>query len=285
MTRGEIAFAIVSGLLVNEVTDVCPWLAIRLVRWAAQLRYPNAPERATTRSEELAALINDRPGKLFKLFTAVGFALHAVVVFRKDQQELGAMSGWRAAVKRTVDVVIAATALLLVLPLLLVIAVAVRLTSPGPVFFSQERVTKGGRVFRMYKFRTMRTPVGVTAEATMRFFKLHSDPRLTAVGKILRRLSMDELPQFWNVLKGEMSIVGPRPLPVDQVAANYELLSPRLEVPAGLTGWWQINGRSLVPPEEALALDQFYIKNWSIGLDLYIVVRTFMAVVERKGAY
>jgi lipopolysaccharide/colanic/teichoic acid biosynthesis glycosyltransferase len=105
------------------------------------------------------------------------------------------------------------------------------------------------------------------------------------VGKVLRRLSLDELPQFWNVVKGEMSLVGPRPLPADQVAANLELLSRRLEVPAGVTGWWQINGRSGVTPEEAIHLDQFYIENWSLALDLYILLKTFGAVLGRKGAH
>jgi lipopolysaccharide/colanic/teichoic acid biosynthesis glycosyltransferase len=287
VTRGEIAFTIISGLLVNEATDICPWLAIRLTRWAARVRYPHAPERAATRSEELAALINDRPGKLFKLFTALGFALHALVLLRRNQQPEG-MTGWRAAAKRTVDVGIAAVALVLALPLMLVIALAIRLTSPGPVFFYQERVTKGGRIFRMYKFRVMRTPVGVAADATMPFYSLNVDPRPTRVGptrvgRFLHRLGLDELPQFWNVLKGDMSIVGPRPLPAYQVDANLELLRPRLEVPAGVTGWWQIHGRRGVTPEEAIRLDQYYIENWSLRLDLYILVKTFAETLRWKG--
>jgi lipopolysaccharide/colanic/teichoic acid biosynthesis glycosyltransferase len=280
VTRGEVAFAIISGLLVNEVTDICPWLAIRLMRWAAWLRYPYAPERAATRGEELAALINDRPGKLFKLFTALGFSLHALVVLRRDRQLVGS-TGWGAAAKRTVDVGIAAVALAVMLPVLLVVALAIRLTSRGPVFFHQERVTKGGRVFRMHKFRTMRT--GDHAFDTSRpFFKMEFDPRLTRVGAFLRRFSLDELPQFWNVLVGDMSIVGPRPLPVSQVAANVELLSPRLEVPAGITGWWQINGQSAVTLEEAAHLDHFYIENWSLSLDLYILIKTFGASLRRR---
>ena len=122
------------------------------------------------------------------------------------------------------------------------------------------------------------------ADATRPFFKLEDDPRLTRAGAFLRRFSLDELPQFWNVLVGEMSIVGPRPLPADQVAANLELLSARHVVPAGVTGWWQINGRSLATPEEALRLDLFYIENWSLALDLYVVLKTFGAVLGRKGA-
>jgi lipopolysaccharide/colanic/teichoic acid biosynthesis glycosyltransferase len=285
VTRGEIAFAIISGLLVNEVTDICPWLAIRLMRWAARLRYPNAPERATTRGEELAALINDRPGKLFKLFTAVGFAVHALVVLRRNQQVVG-LSGWRAAAKRTVDVGFAAVLLVVTLPVWLVVALAIRLNSRGPVFSHQERVTKGGRVFRMYQFRTMRTAVGGAAPAaTVPFFELNAEPRLTRVGRFIRWISLDELPQMWNVLKGDMSIVGPRPLSADQVAANFELLSPRLEVPAGITGWWQIHSPSPVSLEEALRLDLFYIENWSLRLDLYILVKTLGVVLQQRGVY
>src|SRR6266542_2833652 len=194
------------------------------------------------------------------------------------------LSGTQVVLKRTFDLVVASTALIVSLPLWAVIGVAIRLTSRGSVFFRQERVTKGGCVFWMYKFRTMRTDVEHPADTTAPFFKLHSDPRQTRVGRIIRCLSLDELPQLLNVLKGEMSVVGPRPLPTDQVAANLELLSPRQEVWAGLTGWWQINGRSAVTPEEAVRLDAFYIENWSLTLDLYIVLKTFGAVVSRRGA-
>jgi exopolysaccharide biosynthesis polyprenyl glycosylphosphotransferase len=191
----------------------------------------------------------------------------------------------QVAVKRAFDVVLASAALAVTLPLWAVIAIAVRLSSPGPVFFNQQRVTKGGQIFRMRKFRTMRVDADRLVDTSAPFFKLHSDPRLTPVGTVLRRLSLDELPQFWNVLKGEMSLVGPRPLPADQVAANLELLGPRHEVPAGVTGWWQINGRSGVTPEEAIHLDQFYIENWSLPLDLYILLKTLGAVLGRKGAH
>jgi exopolysaccharide biosynthesis polyprenyl glycosylphosphotransferase len=195
------------------------------------------------------------------------------------------LTGMQAAMKRAFDLAMASTALVVTLPLWVAIAVAIRLSSRGPVFFNQERVTKGGRVFRMHKFRTMRLDVDSPVDTTTPFFKLQSDPRLTPIGRVLRRLSLDELPQFWNVLKGDMSLVGPRPLPADQVAANLELLSPRHEVPAGVTGWWQINGRSGVTPEEAIHLDQFYIENWSLALDLYIVIKTFGAVLGQRGAH
>ena len=195
------------------------------------------------------------------------------------------LSGRQAVMKRVLDLVVAVPVLVLSLPLWALFAVAIRLDSHGPVFFNQERVTKDGRVFRMHKFRTMRTDLHVSLDTTTPFFKLHSDPRLTRVGKFLRRFSLDELPQLWNVITGEMSLVGPRPLPADQVAANLDLMRPRQAVPAGVTGWWQINGRSLVTPEEALRLDLFYIENWSPTLDLYVLLKTFGAVVGRDGAY
>jgi exopolysaccharide biosynthesis polyprenyl glycosylphosphotransferase len=195
------------------------------------------------------------------------------------------LSATQAAVKRAFDLTCASAVLLVTLPIWAATALAIRLTSRGPVFFHQDRVTTGGKVFRMHKFRTMRPPDGtINLDTTVPFFKMQSDPRLTRVGKFIRRLSIDELPQLWNVVVGEMSIVGPRPLPANQVEANRELLSPRHEVPAGLTGWWQINGRSKVTAEEALRLDLFYIENWSLSLDLYILLKTFGVVAGRQGA-
>jgi exopolysaccharide biosynthesis polyprenyl glycosylphosphotransferase len=194
------------------------------------------------------------------------------------------LSGRQAVIKRLLDLAVAVPLLLLTLPLWAVFALAIRLDSRGPVFFNQERVTKNGRVFRMHKFRTMRTNLDVSLDTTRPFFKLQSDPRVTRVGTFLRRFSLDELPQLWNVITGEMSLVGPRPLPADQVAANLDLLRPRQAVPAGITGWWQINGRSMVTPEEALRLDLFYIENWSPTVDLYVLLKTFGVVVGRQGA-
>jgi len=194
------------------------------------------------------------------------------------------LSGPQAAMKRAIDLAVASSALLLSLPAWPVIALAVRLDSRGPALFHQERVTRDGRIFHMHKFRTMRAG-GPAFDTTRPFFKLESDPRLTRVGAFLRKYSLDELPQLWNVLVGDMSIVGPRPLPAEQVAANPDLLTPRHAVPAGVTGWWQINGRSRVTAEEALRLDLFYIENWSPTLDLYILLKTFGAVARRQGAY
>jgi exopolysaccharide biosynthesis polyprenyl glycosylphosphotransferase len=195
------------------------------------------------------------------------------------------LTGTQALAKRAFDLVVGSILLLVSLPLWLAAGIAIRLTSPGPVFFHQERVTKGGRTFRMHKFRTMRQELPAGLDTSVPFFKLDHDPRVTRVGHLLRKWSLDELPQLWNVIRGEMSLIGPRPLPTEQVAANLQLLGPRHEVPAGMTGWWQINGRSDIAPEQAVRLDAFYIENWSLAFDLYIVLKTISTVIERKGAY
>lgn len=200
------------------------------------------------------------------------------------------LSATGAAVsKRCLDLVVASMALLLSLPFIAVIALAIRLTSRGPAFFFQKRVTKGGEVFTMYKFRTMVCDIthpldGRLVDLTQPFFKLRIDPRITGVGRFLRSVSLDELPQLWNVIRGQMSLVGPRPLPVEQVLANEKLLTPRHEVKGGLTGLWQISGRSDLDSEEALRIDRYYIENWSLSLDLYILIKTIGVVFTRRGA-
>jgi exopolysaccharide biosynthesis polyprenyl glycosylphosphotransferase len=199
------------------------------------------------------------------------------------------LSGNQAALKRGFDMVVGSLALLISLPIQLVIGLAIALTSPGPVLFRQKRVTKDNRAFTVYKFRTMvhgadRDMDARGVDRTQPFFKGGDAPPITGVGKVLRALSLDELPQLWNVVRGDMSLVGPRPLPAEQVEANPELLGPRHEVRAGLTGWWQVNGRSDVSPEEAINQDLFYIENWSLSLDLYIILRTIGVLLFRRGA-
>jgi exopolysaccharide biosynthesis polyprenyl glycosylphosphotransferase len=200
------------------------------------------------------------------------------------------LTGARAVLKRSFDLVFGSLVFFLLLPVMGLVALAIRMTSPGPVLFRQERVTKHGRAFVMYKFRTMVTDpdqafADRVVDLTRPFFKLQDDPRLTPIGRVLRPISLDELPQLWNVIRGDMSLVGPRPLPAEQVAAHLELLGPRHEVRAGITGWWQIRGRSELEYEEALRLDLFYIENWSLSLDLYILLKTLGALVVRRGAY
>jgi exopolysaccharide biosynthesis polyprenyl glycosylphosphotransferase len=200
------------------------------------------------------------------------------------------LSAGQRIIKRGMDLVLSAVGLIVASPLMLVSALAIKATSSGPVLFRQERVTDGGRTFWMFKFRTMTSPSDpdddvLQLDTSTPYFKLKNDPRLTPLGKWLRMLSLDELPQLLNVLRGEMSLVGPRPLPAEQVSANLELLGPRHEVRSGITGWWQIQGRSTVEPEEAIRLDHFYIENWSPTLDLYILLRTAGVLVKHDGAY
>jgi lipopolysaccharide/colanic/teichoic acid biosynthesis glycosyltransferase len=198
------------------------------------------------------------------------------------------LTGVSGLFKRSFDIAGATVLLVLLAPVLLAAGAAVRLTSRGPALFRHQRSTKDGRPFTIYKFRTMFKDADrllpATIDLSSPFFKLDDDPRLTRVGRILRRTSIDELPQLINVIKGDMSIVGPRPLPLEQVEANREILSPRLEVRAGVTGWWQINGRSNLTPEQALRMDLFYVENWSFSLDLYILAKTAGVVLARKGA-
>ncbi len=194
--------------------------------------------------------------------------------------------------KRLFDLVFSSLALLLSLPLLIVIAVLIKLDSPGPIIFKQRRVGEHGRLFSIYKFRTMvhdpETHDGKTPHKLVNgqpVHKFYDDPRVTRVGHFLRRTSLDELPQFVNILKGEMSLVGPRP----ELPWLVEMYEPwqrkRFEVPQGLTGWWQINGRSNKPMHLNTADDLYYIKNYSLWLDLQILWRTIRAVIERRGSF
>jgi exopolysaccharide biosynthesis polyprenyl glycosylphosphotransferase len=201
------------------------------------------------------------------------------------------LTGIKAAVKRAFDLGITGFILLPALPVMGILALAIKFSSEGPILFRQHRVTKGGHIFNMLKFRTMRQDADEVLEKldidpSAPFFKLgEDDPRLTKIGKLLRKYSLDELPQLFNVMSGDMSLVGPRPLPAEQVAANLELLGPRHEVPAGVTGWWQVQGRSEVEdPDEAVRMDLFYIENWSLALDVYVLLKTFGAVLAKRGA-
>lgn len=196
----------------------------------------------------------------------------------------------QGCVKRSFDTIVALGALMIAAPLIVAIAIGIKLSSKGPVLFRQERVTKNGVTFRILKFRTMvkdgdRVLTEMGIDPSVPFFKLKDDPRLTRFGRFLRRTSLDEIPQLVNVIKGDMSLVGPRPLPTGQVERHPELLASRHEVRAGLTGWWQIKGRGEAAPEESVRLDLFYIDNWSLSLDLYILAKTAWVLIRRTGAY
>lgn len=195
------------------------------------------------------------------------------------------------AAKRVVDIVGAAGLLVATLPLLLILALVVKLSSPGPVIFGQERADFHGRRFRMYKLRTMvegaeeiRDQVAHLNEMSGPVFKAAADPRLTAVGGLLRKLSLDELPQLVNVLKGEMSLVGPRPLPIYEASQIKGAQRRRLAMRPGITGLWQVAGRNMVDFEEWMRMDLVYVDQWSLGLDFKILVRTISVVVSGTGA-
>jgi exopolysaccharide biosynthesis polyprenyl glycosylphosphotransferase len=198
----------------------------------------------------------------------------------------------QAAAKRACDVVLSAIGLLALLPVFAAVAVAIKATSPGPVVFRQERIGLRGRPFTLLKFRTMVTgadqlldALAELNEADGPLFKLRKDPRVTRVGAFLRRSSIDELPQLWNVLKGEMSLVGPRPPLAGEVALYEEWQHDRLEVRPGITGLWQVSGRSELSFEDYVRLDLFYVENWSVAYDLYILSKTIPLLVSTRGAY
>jgi lipopolysaccharide/colanic/teichoic acid biosynthesis glycosyltransferase len=207
------------------------------------------------------------------------------------------MDNVRLLIKRVVDWTGASVGLILLTPVMLLIALLVRLNSPGPVLFRQLRRGHRGRLFRVLKFRTMMEGAEQylpdleksNESAGGVLFKLRDDPRVTWLGWFLRRYSLDELPQLINVWWGEMSLVGPRPLQLRDsdrlLASNPDAYARRLEVMPGLTGPWQVGGRSEVDYERMLELDLNYVENWSLGQDLFIICKTFLVVLRPRGAY
>jgi exopolysaccharide biosynthesis polyprenyl glycosylphosphotransferase len=194
--------------------------------------------------------------------------------------------------KRAIDILVSSVGLVLLLPVFTLIAAAIKLDSSGPIFFSQIRVGKGERLFSCFKFRSMYQGADAQKqqlldqnEANGVFFKIRQDPRVTRVGRLLRRTSMDELPQLFNVLMGHMSVVGPRPAPPDEVQRYLAWHKRRLEVSPGITGLWQVSGRSELTFDEMVLLDLYYIENWSPFLDFQIMLRTLPKVITGEGAY
>jgi exopolysaccharide biosynthesis polyprenyl glycosylphosphotransferase len=193
------------------------------------------------------------------------------------------------ALKRAMDVLIAAPLLILVAPLIGVLAVAIKLDSTGPVFFIQERVGRGGRHFRLIKLRTMsadaeRRRAELVGQSTdTGWLKLDHDPRVTHLGRWLRRLSLDELPQLWNVVRGEMSLVGPRPLIPSEDRHVQGWARGRLDLTPGITGYWQVLGRTRIPFDEMVKLDYLYVMNWSLWEDVRLMLRTLPVVVGGRG--
>jgi exopolysaccharide biosynthesis polyprenyl glycosylphosphotransferase len=202
------------------------------------------------------------------------------------------LTGPQAVAKRIFDVVVAFASIVVTAPLWLGIAVAIKLTSRGPVLHRQERIGRRGEPFTFLKFRSM--VVGAEAllpslldrnEASGPLFKLRGDPRVTRVGRWLRKWSLDELPQLISVLRGDMSMVGPRPPLPDEVAAYEDWHRDRLEVPPGITGLWQVSGRSDLSFDEYVRLDIFYVENWSLAYDFFILMKTLPVLMSRRGAY
>ena len=202
------------------------------------------------------------------------------------------LSGTRLVLKDLFDRCVAAAALILLFPLMAVVGAMIRLHDRGPALFTQARVGKDGRIFRIYKFRTMvveaeqrREELRASSDPEEIRFKLRKDPRITTLGAHLRHWSMDELPQLLNVLLGDMSLVGPRPDLLDDAAKYADHVRRRLVVKPGITGLWQVNGRSDLSSEESVRLDLRYVENWSFALDLQIMWKTISAIVGKAGAY
>ncbi|MCL6539334.1 MAG: sugar transferase [Roseiflexus sp.] len=218
------------------------------------------------------------------------YSLEWIERYRPERQWLRGRAYRRA--KRIMDLTLSLLAMPIVLPLFVIIALAIKIESPGgPVIFTQNRTGKSGRRFKMYKFRTMvpnaeelKKQLAHLNELQWPDFKITNDPRVTRVGKFLRKTSLDELPQIINVIRGDMSLVGPRPTSFD--ASTYQLWqTARLDVKPGLTGLWQVYGRGNTEFDERLRLDILYIEHRCLGLDIEILVRTALAVFQGRGAY
>jgi exopolysaccharide biosynthesis polyprenyl glycosylphosphotransferase len=256
------------------------------------------PTWAFHQVNQLIAGLHDMPVRVWVVPDYFAMALH-----RAKIEELAgipmidlrapALNEYQSMVKRVFDLVVTITTAPLVLPIIGVIALLIRLTSPGPAFFTQERVGQNGRIFKMKKFRTM-----INGADNLRHFvetvdengkisqdKTRLDPRITRVGHFLRKTSLDELPQLFNVLVGEMSLVGPRPEMPYLVEQYQPWQRRRFAVPQGMTGWWQINGRSDKPMHQNTDDDLYYVQNYSIWLDIVIILKTLWVVVRGKGAY
>ena len=287
---GEIAGVPVLGGLTNVTTAVgylgadtvavlaCPEMnGIRLRELAWDL------EKTGTDMCVAAALL-DVAGPRTTIRPVAGLPLLHV-----DHPEL---AGGKQVLKAAFDKMVALTALLLLLPLFAVIMLAVRLGDHGPVFFRQTRVGKDGHTFSVWKFRTMvvdaeqrKGELAGLNESDGALFKMRRDPRVTTAGTWLRRYSLDELPQLFNVVLGDMSLVGPRPALPAEAAKYGDHMRRRLVVKPGITGLWQVNGRSDLPWDEAVRLDLRYVENWSLALDLQILWKTWSAVIRGHGAY
>ncbi|MFT3860528.1 sugar transferase [Micropruina sp.] len=206
--------------------------------------------------------------------------------------DLPQFTGGKLAVKRAFDIAVSTVALVFLAPLFMVVAVLIKLDDGGPVFFKQKRVGRFGQPFTIHKFRTMCLDAESKIDALIEanggaalLFKLEDDPRITKIGKVLRKYSIDELPQFWTVLRGGMSVVGPRPQVEREVAEYSDVHHRRLLIKPGITGLWQVGGRSELSMAAAIQLDLRYVENWSVLGDINIVAKTVGVVLRPDGAY
>ena len=274
--------------MTDEVKAWSGWLH----RAARRRAVGRLPEGLRARyDEEWESAIEETPGEILKLIFSVGLLRAAVKIRRAALQRSAGPEARLLALKRAFDVVFSAEVLALLAPLLLAIAIVIKLDSPGSIFYTTDRVGKKGVVFRCIKFRTMACdPVSRRVEFThpgepgSLFFKVSNEPRLTRIGRFLRRFSYDELPQFINVLRGEMSVVGPRPPLVGEMAKRNPDDLRRLDVTPGVTGLWQVQRREDPLSSEDKSLDVAYIDNWSIWLDFKILLRTVFAVISRADS-
>jgi exopolysaccharide biosynthesis polyprenyl glycosylphosphotransferase len=202
------------------------------------------------------------------------------------------LHGSNYILKRGFDLIVSASVVILFAIPLLLIGLLIRIDNPGPALYSQDRMGWRGRKFKLYKFRTMGTDADVRLKAIKHLsdrsgpvFKMKNDPRITRVGKWLRKFSIDEIPQIFNVLKGDMSLVGPRPQVLWEAAAYDDHAKKRLRLMPGITGLWQVSGRASLSYDQMIDLDVYYLENWSLGLDLKILLRTLPAIFAKEGAY
>jgi exopolysaccharide biosynthesis polyprenyl glycosylphosphotransferase len=255
------------------------------------------PRRAHEQVNQVVSKLHDMTVKIWVVPDYFHLALHKAVVedfagIPMLDLRAPALNEYQRLIKRAFDLLIGTMILIFVIPFMVIIAIAIKIDSSGPILFKQYRVGENGRLFWMYKFRSM------VIDADKSFFKVMgtdndgnliykkpNDPRITKIGKFIRRTSLDELPQLFNVLKGEMSLVGPRPeLPL--FVEKYEQWQRvRFAVPQGITGWWQVNGRSSKPMHLHTEDDLYYVQNYSLLLDVRIMFKTVGAVLRRKGAF
>ena len=262
-----------------------------------------APGLSPEKLDQLLHKVTPLVRNVFFIPDLIGLPLNGVEVeplFHEQLLLMGLRNNlarrYNRIIKRIFDLTLTIIGGTLLLPVFAFIAIIIKLDSPGPVFFAHERIGKNGQLFPCFKFRTMcenadvqlRTYLRQNPEARKEWnaeFKLKNDPRITRVGKVLRRTSLDELPQIWNVVRGEMSLVGPRPIVREEISKYGNYINDFYSVHPGITGMWQVNGRSDTTYEQRVQMDSWYVRNWSVWLDIMLLWKTFGAVTARKGAY